>query len=180
MYWASFCQDGWSLCYFYTIFLLLWATQGVWDFFSMLSGLTAAKECHAGLPFLIAWPMQRPSLTCSLSATKPLLPLCSSPGNSALVKEEGIIFPHVFPLENLSTLFLSMTSFPHNPNEMSSLPSSSSFPPSLPRRISQAVWSFSPIIASPSPETLAPEPTIYLKRCWTDVSYAQFSQEIYF
>ena len=132
MYWASFCQDGWSLCYFYTIFLLLWATQGVWDFFSMLSGLTAAKECHAGLPFLIAWPMQRPSLTCSLSATKPLLPLCSSPGNSALVKEEGIIFPHVFPLENLSTLFLSMTSFPHNPNEMSSLPSSSSFPPSLP------------------------------------------------
>ena len=143
MYWASFCQDGWSLCYFYAIFLLLWATHGVWDFFSMLSGLTAAKECHAGLPFLIAWPMQRPSLSCSLSATKPLLPLCSSPGNSALVKEEGILFPHVFPLENLSTLFLSMTPFPHNPNEMSSLPSSSSLreshrqfghsAPSLPR-----------------------------------------------
>lgn len=68
MYWASFCHGGWSVCYFYAIFLLLWATHGVWDFFSMRS----AKEYHEGLPFLIALPMQRFSLTCSLSAIKRL------------------------------------------------------------------------------------------------------------
>lgn len=98
MYWASFRQDGWSLCYFYAIFLLLWATHGVWDFFSMRSGLTAAKEYHAGLPFLIALPTQRSSLTCSLSAIKRLSSSFFQPREFSCSRKGRNSFPSCFSL----------------------------------------------------------------------------------
>lgn len=59
---------------------------------------------------LAVLPVQGSSLTCSLSAIKPLFPLLSSLG-SVLVK--GNSFPST--LESLSTLSLPLTPFPQNP-----------------------------------------------------------------
>lgn len=74
-------------------------------------------DCNQGIPHrtLFLWvlgvlPVQGSSLTCSLSAIKPLFPLLSSLG-SVLVK--GNSFPST--LESLSTLSLPLTPFPQNP-----------------------------------------------------------------
>lgn len=93
-------------------FLLLCAMPRDWDFPPRLSGQTATKEYLTGLRFygfLESCQLQGSSLTCSLSAIKPLLPLLSSLG-SVLVK--GNSFPST--LESLSTLSLSLTPFPQN------------------------------------------------------------------